>query len=147
MTAFHPVDVHVGNRLRTRRRMLGLSQTALAEAAKITFQQVQKYERGANRVSASRLWQFGQVLGVSPAFFFDGLGAAPTGGDPELDAREAARRAVADEYDVAVLLDRLADMGPGVRVASIRLVGSTLDAAGELVAAATVNVARPRRAA
>ena len=71
------VDVHVGLKIRARRNLLGLSQTELADAAGITFQQVQKYERGANRVGASRLMQFSEALGVPPAYFFEG---APTAG-------------------------------------------------------------------
>jgi transcriptional regulator with XRE-family HTH domain len=69
-----PVDYKVGRNVRKRRIELGLSQTDLAQACGITFQQVQKYERGANRVSASRLWQFAAVLGLPVAAFFDGLG-------------------------------------------------------------------------
>jgi len=72
------VDRHVGSRLRTRRTMLGMSQSTLAEAVGLTFQQVQKYERGTNRISASKLYQFGQIVGVPVAFFFEGLGAKQT---------------------------------------------------------------------
>lgn len=72
MTAIHPVDAHVGNRVRIRRQKLGISQTALGNAARITFQQVQKYERGTNRMSASRLFQFAQALEVPVGFFFEG---------------------------------------------------------------------------
>jgi len=71
------VDYHVGLKIRARRNLLGLSQTELADAAGITFQQVQKYERGANRVGAGRLMQFSEALGVPPAYFFEG---APTAG-------------------------------------------------------------------
>lgn len=66
-----PVDVHVGQRLRQRRTLLGLSQEKLGEAVGLTFQQIQKYERGANRIGASRLFQLGQVLDVSVAYFFE----------------------------------------------------------------------------
>src|SRR5580700_9680470 len=68
-----PVDAHIGQKIRTRRNLLGLSQTELADAAGITFQQIQKYEKGANRVGASRLQQFSEALGVPPSYFFDGL--------------------------------------------------------------------------
>ena len=68
-----PVDAHIGQKIRTRRTLLGLSQTELADVAGITFQQVQKYEKGTNRVGASRLQQFSQALGVPPSYFFDGL--------------------------------------------------------------------------
>lgn len=71
-----PVDIHVGGRIRQRRTLLGMSQEKLAEALDITFQQVQKYENGSNRVSASRLWHIAQTLGVEPAIFFAGFAAA-----------------------------------------------------------------------
>ena len=67
-----PVDVHVGQRIRALRMQRGLSQQSLAHAAGLTFQQVQKYEKGANRVSASRLVEFAQVLGVEVGDFFEG---------------------------------------------------------------------------
>jgi transcriptional regulator with XRE-family HTH domain len=68
-----PIDVHVGNRLRTRRLMLDMSQTKVATALGLTFQQLQKYEKGANRVSASRLQNLSQLLQVPIPFFFEGL--------------------------------------------------------------------------
>ena len=67
------VDIHVGKRLRQRRTMLGLSQEALAKAVGITFQQVQKYEKGANAMSASRLYEFACFMRVPVAHFFEGL--------------------------------------------------------------------------
>lgn len=67
----HPVDVHVGARLRMRRKMLRLTQQKLATAVGVTFQQVQKYERGANRIGASRLLELARILEVPVAFFFD----------------------------------------------------------------------------
>jgi transcriptional regulator with XRE-family HTH domain len=67
----NPVDVHVGNRLRMRRLMLGLSQTAVADALGVTFQQVQKYEKGTNRVSASRLQLLAMLLQAPVPFFFE----------------------------------------------------------------------------
>jgi transcriptional regulator with XRE-family HTH domain len=69
----NPVDVHVGDRIRRRRRALGISQDKLAESLGLTFQQVQKYERGANRVSASKLYQIARALQASIPYFFDGL--------------------------------------------------------------------------
>jgi transcriptional regulator with XRE-family HTH domain len=69
----NPVDLHVGGRVRMRRKLLGLSQEHLADALGLTFQQVQKYERGANRVSASKLYDIAKTLQVPVAFFFDGL--------------------------------------------------------------------------
>src|SRR5690554_3897661 len=78
---YHPTDVHIGRRIRERRIELGMSQSALAGVLGITFQQVQKYERGGNRVSGSRLWDISRALGVEVSHFFDGLtdGAAPPG--------------------------------------------------------------------
>ncbi len=70
------VDVHVGQRLRVRRSLLGLSQEKLADAIGLTFQQVQKYERGMNRISAGRLYQFSKILDVPVAYFFEQLGHA-----------------------------------------------------------------------
>ena len=67
-----PIDVHVGKRLKQRRTLIGLSQEKLADALGITFQQIQKYENGANRVGASRLFQIGRALDVPVSFFFDG---------------------------------------------------------------------------
>jgi len=67
----NPIDVHVGSRVRLRRNMLGLSQEKLGEAIGLTFQQVQKYERGANRIGASRIWELSRILDVSVQFFFD----------------------------------------------------------------------------
>lgn len=69
----HPIDLHVGQRLRQRRRLLGLTQQKLAESVNIRFQQIQKYESGANRISASRLWALSRALDVPVAYFFDGL--------------------------------------------------------------------------
>jgi transcriptional regulator with XRE-family HTH domain len=69
----NPVDIHVGDRIRRRRRALGISQDKLAEALGLTFQQVQKYERGANRVSASKLYQVARALQAPIPYFFDGL--------------------------------------------------------------------------
>ncbi|MDH5187865.1 MAG: helix-turn-helix domain-containing protein [Rhodospirillaceae bacterium] len=66
-----PVDQHVGHRLRQRRTLLGLSQEKLGEAVGLTFQQIQKYERGANRIGASRLFQLSQILDVSVGYFFE----------------------------------------------------------------------------
>ncbi len=73
VTNNNAVDVHVGKRVRLRRTLLGMSQEQLGAALDITFQQVQKYERGANRVSASRLWDISQILDVKISYFFDDM--------------------------------------------------------------------------
>ena len=71
----NPIDVHVGSRVRLRRTLLGMSQEKLGEAIGLTFQQVQKYERGANRIGASRLFDLSRVLDVPVSFFFDDMPA------------------------------------------------------------------------
>ncbi len=69
----NPIDVHVGSRVRLRRMLVGMSQEKLGEMLGLTFQQIQKYEKGANRIGASRLYQIAQILGVSVQFFFDDM--------------------------------------------------------------------------
>ena len=73
ITNNNAVDMHVGKRVRLRRTLLGMSQEQLGTELNITFQQVQKYERGANRISASRLWDISQILDVSINYFFDDM--------------------------------------------------------------------------
>jgi transcriptional regulator with XRE-family HTH domain len=72
----NPIDRHVGGRVRLRRMLLSISQEKLGEALSLTFQQIQKYEKGTNRISASRLQNIAKILGVQVAFFFEG---APLG--------------------------------------------------------------------
>ena len=74
-----PIDVHVGSRVRLRRTLLGMSQEKLGEAIGLTFQQVQKYERGMNRISASKLWKLSNVLDVPVSYFFDDIGVDEDG--------------------------------------------------------------------
>jgi transcriptional regulator with XRE-family HTH domain len=74
MSNAHPVDVHVGRRLRLRRTVLGMSQETIGSAIGVSFQQVQKYERGINRMGSSRLYDFAKLLKVSVGYFFDGFG-------------------------------------------------------------------------
>mgnify|MGYP001243881791 FL=1 len=69
----NPVDIHVGKRVRLRRTLLGISQEKLGKAINLTFQQVQKYERGTNRIGSSRLYQLSQVLDIPVSYFFDDL--------------------------------------------------------------------------
>ena len=70
----NPIDRHVGLRIRMRRKELGISQERLAESIGLTFQQVQKYERAANRVSASKLWEMSRALSTNISYFYEGLG-------------------------------------------------------------------------
>jgi len=82
----NPIDIHVGSRVRMRRMMVGMSQEKLGDALGLTFQQVQKYEKGANRIGASRLHQIASVLGVQIEFFYEGAPVAegtPVGGFSE----------------------------------------------------------------
>ncbi len=83
----HPVDIHVGSRLRTARIMRGQSQADLADRIGLTFQQVQKYETGANRVSASKLFDISKIWGVTPDYFFEGLEDTRGGGTAEVDLK------------------------------------------------------------
>jgi transcriptional regulator with XRE-family HTH domain len=91
----HAVDVHVGKRVRHRRWMVGMTQQQLAEKVGIKFQQIQKYETGMNRISASRLWDISDALGVPVSFFFEGLDA---------------RRQSLEEIDGDILADKEALM-------------------------------------
>jgi len=78
----HPIDVHVGKRVRHRRWMLGMTQQQLGDRVGIKFQQIQKYETGMNRISASRLWDIAQAMDASISFFFEGLDGAETAEHP-----------------------------------------------------------------
>lgn len=80
-----PVDIHVGKRIKLRRQLLHMSQEQLAEAVGVSFQQVQKYESGDNRVSASRLYAICKVLNVKPAYLFEDLEDTETPADEEQD--------------------------------------------------------------
>ena len=122
----HPIDVQVGSRIRLRRNMLGMGQVTLARALGLTFQQIQKYERGANRISASRLFEIGQKLEVPVGYFFGGLAAneaeeTPTGFseapaepfDSDLMSRQDSRELVAAYrgIETAALRRRLFEFG------------------------------------
>src|SRR5438034_9993003 len=79
----NPIDKHVGSRVRMRRMMLAMSQEKLGDALGLTFQQVQKYEKGTNRIGASRLQQISRTLDVPPAFFFEGAPSFEAMAKPE----------------------------------------------------------------
>ncbi len=85
----HPIDLHVGQRLRQRRCLLGLTQQRLAGAVGIKFQQIQKYESGANRVSASRLWALAQALDTPVSYFFENLPETETDEEVSLSDENA----------------------------------------------------------
>jgi transcriptional regulator with XRE-family HTH domain len=79
---FHPVDIHVGAQLRQRRNIVGLNRAKLSESVGLTLQQIQKYERGTNRISASRLYEFAKVLNVPVSYFFDEMPSNALSGRP-----------------------------------------------------------------
>ena len=107
----HPVDVHVGARVRLRRTALGMSQEKLGDAIGLTFQQVQKYERGTNRIGASRLYELSRVLEVPVSFFFEELDLGTLG--PGLSEPPAAPYAAAggnrDVLELARTFQRISD--------------------------------------
>ena len=100
MTRVHAIDRHVGQRVRVARLAKAMSQTGLAEAVGLTFQQIQKYEKGTNRVSASKLYLFAGVLGVDVGYFFAG---AEAGTDAQGKVAEPALRNDLTRVDVAIL--------------------------------------------
>ena len=87
ITTNNAIDLHVGKRLRLRRTLLGMSQEQLGADLNITFQQVQKYERAANRISASRLWDMSQILDVPVSYFFDDMSETTMQSSPRRVAR------------------------------------------------------------
>lgn len=86
----NPIDVHVGRRLRLARHMIKGTQENIAEALGLSFQQVQKYENGKNRISASMMWEAAKFLGVPVAFFFEGLPGSDQESDPDAEVRAFA---------------------------------------------------------
>ena len=103
----HHIDIHAGSRVRARRKALKISQQELAKHLNLTFQQVQKYERGSNRISASKLFEIAQVLQVPVAYFFEGYqtdGVTPqTPASPQAEVHEFLRTAEAMDLGTAFL--------------------------------------------
>lgn len=97
MSSPHPVDTHVGKRLRLRRTLLGLSQEAVGSAIGVTFQQVQKYERGINRMGASRLYDFSKLLNIPVSYFFEGF----QGAEGQKTATGMAEESSEFEHDIS----------------------------------------------
>jgi transcriptional regulator with XRE-family HTH domain len=89
--AGHPIDVHVGARLRQRRILLGISQTTFGNAAGLSFQQVQKYERGSNRISSSRLFEFAKILDVPVSHFFEEMASGVATGQRKVGRPKSKR--------------------------------------------------------
>lgn len=118
----HMVDRHVGNRVRLQRRTLGMSQSVLGEKVGVTFQQVQKYERGANRISASKLYEISQVLEAPISYFFDGLPAPNSAGGGPLQHAVEILLASADGAEIATAFPRI--RSDSVRRVLVKLIRS-----------------------
>ncbi len=118
----HPMDVHVGSRLHMGRTLFGLNQTELGEALGVTFQQIQKYEKGTNRISASRLFDLSHVLDVPFSFFFDDIPVKATkGGDAELSqSAEAEFMFKRETLELVKAYTRIAD--PTMRQALMNVI-------------------------
>jgi transcriptional regulator with XRE-family HTH domain len=99
----HPVDVHVGARVKTRRTLLGMTQTDLSDAIGLTFQQVQKYEKGTNRIGAGRLYDLSQVLDVPIDYFFEDMPPAVAASSP---AKRRGRAKQLVKYDLDPMAKR-----------------------------------------
>lgn len=128
----NPVDVHVGSRLRLRRTLLGMSQEKLGEALGLTFQQVQKYERGANRIGASRLFELSRVLDVPVSFFFDEMSGGSNGrrygvAEEPSEFERGENGARRDLLELARAFDRIRD--DRVRKRILELTKSLVDGA------------------
>jgi transcriptional regulator with XRE-family HTH domain len=95
----NPVDIHVGGRIRLRRTLLGMSQQKLGDAIGLTFQQVQKYERGTNRVGSSRMFELSRVLDVPVSYFFEDMGADTAARGRQHAMGHASAAAESDERD------------------------------------------------
>ena len=113
---YHKTDVHIGRRVRERRIALGLSQSELAEKLGISFQQVQKYESGANRISGSRLWDISTVLETAVSYFFEGLGDSIEANLGGVSARALDRQTL----ELARAVNSIED--EGVKTQLVRLV-------------------------
>ena len=117
----NPIDVHVGKKIREARILHGMPQTALAERVGITFQQLQKYESGANRVSCSRLYEIGRVLGMPVQAFFVGAGSGA--GVPEIEELS--------ERETLNLVNDYSRLSPALRKSLSKTAKSLADSAGE----------------
>lgn len=126
-----PVDIHVGQRVRARRKMLGLSQTQLGKELGVTFQQVQKYERGTNRIGSSRLFKITTVLDAPVAYFFEGAETKLPGYNQSLEALDADTFERQETQELVEAYYRIAD--PRIRkkiVGLVRLLASGVDEYG-----------------
>lgn len=123
-----PVDVHVGKRVRLRRQLLGMSQQQLADSLDLTFQQIQKYESGANRLSAGRLYALATILDVPISFFFDDMpndvANGPIGGGPDEDPLPPAEAGSMDRRETLELVRYYYKASPMVRRTLFELIKS-----------------------
>lgn len=120
------IDIHVGSRVKARRQALGISQEKLGIALGVTFQQIQKYEKGTNRISASRLQQIGSALGVPIGYFFEGIHdlAGDHGGFAESPASSYTVETASTEEGLRLMRAFLRITDPGVRERILSLVES-----------------------
>jgi len=138
----HRIDVHVGSRVRLRRTLLGFSQERLGDALGLTFQQVQKYERGANRIGSSRLYELSRILDVPVSFFFDDIPGAPvdveSGTEAGPDAQEASQMSRRETMELVRAYYRIDDPAVRKRVFDlVKAIGGVItpDVAAALAAA------------
>lgn len=125
------IDKHVGQRLRARRTLLGISQEKLAESVGITFQQIQKYERGTNRISASRLLNFSKILQVEVAYFFQNLEAASEGSESSTPAPKMSDQNIMDKKETLVLVRTYYSVSdPKVRKNILKFIKSMAEGVG-----------------
>ncbi|GHF29261.1 hypothetical protein GCM10017044_25640 [Kordiimonas sediminis] len=126
-----PIDVHVGSRVRARRKMLGLSQTQLGKELGVTFQQVQKYERGSNRIGSSRLFRMSSALGVPVAYFFEGAETRLPGYNPMPEGLEGDAFERQETQELVEAYYRIADPRVRKKVLGLaRLLSSGVDEYG-----------------
>lgn len=124
----HPIDIHVGSRVRLRRLMLGMSQDKLGEALGLTFQQVQKYEKGINRIGASRIFRLSEILGVPIQFFYDDYQTvAPAAGMAEAEPNDAFMDLLSSPEGVQLCRHFSAIKDPTVKKKVLELVRSIAD--------------------
>jgi transcriptional regulator with XRE-family HTH domain len=129
MKTLHPANVHAGRRVRQRRILLGMNQTKLGDAVGLTFQQIQKYERGANRMGSSRLFEFAKVLDVPVSYFFDempstALAGRQMSGRGRKGAAEASTPFSRDN-DMLIKRETLDWCGPTTRLATAEHAGAS----------------------
>lgn len=144
MSVPHPVDVHVGRRLRLKRTILGLSQEAVGKEIGVTFQQIQKYERGINRMGASRLYDFAKALGVTVSYFFEGYGeyvneaGIPLGAN-EPDAARFEHEKVNNRETLEVMRAYYRIKNPAVRKRIIELIKAFAEDSNEASASKSAS--------